>query len=163
MADVYIGVGSNLGDKKRNIKKAIALLKEKCKILKLSSLYKTEPVGYKNQDWFLNCAIKIKTRLNPKELFIFLKSIEKILGRAGTIKNGPRTIDLDMLFYGNKIIKTKNLAVPHPRLHKRAFVLEPLEEICSGLVRPIVHPILKKSIKELKSGLKSKKWVRIYK
>ena len=159
MPDIYIGIGSNLGDKEKNIRRAIGLIKKKCKILKISSLYETEPVGYKKQDLFLNCAIKIKARLNPRELFIFLKSIEKKLGRVNIIKNGPRIIDLDILFYDDKAVKTINLAIPHPRLHKRAFVLEPLGEICNGLV----HPILKKSIKELKSGLKSKKWVRIYK
>lgn len=158
MTNAYIGIGSNLGDKEKNIKKAIDLVKDKCRILKVSSLYETEPVGYKKQDWFLNCVIKIKTETKPKELFAFLKSIEKKLGRIKIIKNGPRIIDLDVLFYGNKIIKTRNLVVPHPRLHKRAFVLEPLEEICNGLV----HPVLKKSIKELKSALKSKEWVKLH-
>ena len=150
MINAYIGLGSNLGDKEDNIKKAIDLMKEKCKILEVSSLYKTEPVGYKNQDWFLNCTVEIKINFLPHELLIFLKSIEKKLGRVKTIKNGPRTIDLDILFYGNEVIKTNNLTIPHPRLHERLFVLEPLKEICPELV----HPILKKNINELISDLR---------
>lgn len=145
MVKVYIGLGSNLGDKGENLKKAVDLLKEKCKILKSSSLYETEPVGYKEQGWFLNCAIEIKTNLNPQELLEFLLLIEKRLGRVRAIKNGPRTIDLDILFYDNKIINENNLIVPHPRLHERAFVLEPLNEICPNFV----HPVLKKSINKL--------------
>ena len=145
MVNAYIGIGSNLGNKEENIKKAVDLLKDKCKILKVSSLYKTEPVGYKNQDWFLNCAVKMNTNLEPKELLYFLKSIEKKLKRVKTIKNGPRTIDLDILFYGNYIIKTKNLTIPHPRFHKRAFVLKPLKELCPS----IIHPVLKKNVREL--------------
>ena len=145
LIDVYIGIGSNLGDKEKNIRKSIELLKEKCKVLKISHLYKTEPVGYKNQDWFLNCAVKAKTSLKPMELLLFLQSIEKQLKRVKTIKNGPRTIDLDILFYGDKIIKEKGLTVPHPRLHKRLFVLKPLNEMCPNFL----HPLLKSSVREL--------------
>ena len=159
MAKVYVGIGSNLGDKESNIKKAIVLLKEKCKALKISSLYETEPVGYKAQDWFLNCAVSLETYLKPKDLLNFFRLIEKNLGKIITIKNGPRTIDLDILFYGNKIIKTKSLTVPHPRLHKRRFVLEPLNEICPKLM----HPKLKKSIGYLRNNLKGKEAVRILK
>ena len=147
MTIAYIGIGSNLGDKEHNIKKSIDLIKEKSKILEISRLYKTEPVGYKNQDKFLNCAIKIKTELKPIELLGFLQSIEKRLGRIRTIKNGPRTIDLDILFYGIEIINENNLIVPHPRLHEREFVLEPLEDISPNFI----HPVLRKSIKELVS------------
>ena len=159
MVKVYVGIGSNLGDKENNIKKAIALLKEKCKALKISSLYETEPVGYKAQDLFLNCAASMETGLKPEDLLNFFQSIEKISGKIITIKNGPRTIDLDILFYGNKIIKTKSLTVPHPRLHKRLFVLEPLNELCPELV----HPKLKKSIGYLRNNVKSKEAVRILK
>ena len=159
MVNSYIGIGSNLGNKEGNIKKAIDLLRKKCKILEISSLYKTEPVGYKNQDWFLNCVVEIDTNFKPKALLEFLKSIEKKLKRIKIIKNGPRIIDLDILFYDNKIIKTKNLTIPHPRLHKRLFVLEPLDEISPNFI----HPILNKSINKIKSNLKSKKSVEIYK
>ena len=158
MINAYIGLGSNLGDKEDNIKKAIGLMKEKCKILEVSSLYKTEPVGYKNQDWFLNCTVEIKINFRPHELLTFLKSIEKKLGRVKTIKNGPRTIDLDILFYGNEVIKTNNLTIPHPRLHERLFVLEPLKEICPEFV----HPILKKNINELIFDLRNTEGVELY-
>ena len=151
MDEIFIGIGSNLGDKEKNIRKAISLLKERCKILKLSSLYETEPVGYKNQNWFLNCAVQIKTGLKPQELLKFILSIENKLGRIRAIKNGPRTIDLDILFYGNKIIKTKNLAIPHPRLHKRLFVLKPLADICPDFV----HPVLNKSIDKLRLAIRN--------
>ncbi len=145
MTIVFLGLGSNLGDKKENLKRAINLLEEKCKILKLSNLYKTEPVDYKKQDWFLNCVVKIGTELNAKKLLIFLQSIEKKLKRVKTIKNGPRTIDIDILFYDNKIINKPDLIVPHPRLHKRLFVLQPLKELCPDFI----HPVLKKNVKEL--------------
>ena len=148
MVEVYIGIGSNLGNKEKNIEKAIELLKEKCKILEVSSIYKTEPVGYKAQDWFLNCAAKIDTDLKPEDLLKFFQFIEKTLGRIRTIKNGPRTIDLDIIFYGSRIIKTKKLTIPHPRMHKRMFVLEPLNELCPDFV----HPELGKSIKYLVSS-----------
>ena len=149
MDDVYIGIGSNLGDKQENIRKAIKLMKEKCKILKVSSLYETEPMYYKDQDKFLNCAINLETELKPQELLAFLLSVEKKLGRVRIIKNGPRTIDLDILFYDGKITKSDNLIIPHPRLHERLFVLEPLKEICPDFV----HPVLRKSINELHSFL----------
>lgn len=145
MADAFIGIGSNIGDKEGNIRNAIKLMKGKCKVLKTSSLYETEPVGYKWQDWFFNCAVEIETKLNPNELLEFLQSIERKLGRIKTIKNGPRTIDLDILFYDDLIINEKNLTIPHPRLHGRLFVLEPLKEIAPELV----HPVFKKRVNEL--------------
>ena len=149
MHNAFIGIGSNLGSREGNIRTAIRLIQEKCRILSISSLYETEPVGYREQDWFLNCAIELKTELNPKELLDFLQLTEKKLGRVKTIKNGPRTIDLDILFYGDRIINENNLIVPHPRLHERLFALEPLEEISPGFI----HPVLRKSISELHSIL----------
>lgn len=159
MVNVFIGIGSNLDDKEENIKKAIELIMEKCEILKISSLYETEPVGYKRQDWFLNCAICTETELKPMELLDFLQSIEKKLGRVRTIKNGPRTIDLDILFYGDKIINEDMLIIPHPRLHERLFVLEPLKELSPNFV----HPLLNRSIEELRSRLNSTECVKLAK
>lgn len=149
MAEVLIGIGSNLGNRENNIKAALDLIGEKCKILKISSTYETEPVGYKAQGLFLNCAIQIETGLEPEELLGFLQSIEKKLGRTKAIKNGPRTIDLDILFYGSRIIKEANLVIPHPRLHERLFVLAPLSEICPDFV----HPESKKSIGEIRKTI----------
>ena len=155
MVDVYIGLGSNVGDKEENIRKAVDLIKERCKALKVSSLYETEPVGYEDQDWFLNCVLKGETDLDPQELLGFLQSIEKKLGRVRTIKDGPRSIDLDILFYGDRVVKKENLTIPHPRLHERGFVLIPLLEIEPNLT----HPTLRRTVKELSEVLGEKKAV----
>jgi len=158
MPKIYIGFGSNLGNKKNNIKSAIGLLKEKCKILKASNLYRTEPLYLKNQDWFLNAAAECLTDLEPEDLLDFLKSVEKKIGRVKTIKHGPRIIDLDILFYGDKIINEKDFIVPHPKLHERLFVLVPLNELCSEFI----HPVFKKSVKELISGIKTEQKIEKY-
>ena len=150
MTDVYLGVGSNLGDKQENIRKAIELLQEKCAVRAVSSLYSTEPVGFADQDWFLNGAVKIETELAPADLRSFLRSIEERLGKKSIRKNGPRTIDLDILFYGSRTINEVDLTIPHPRLHERLFVLAPLGEICPDFV----HPLLHKKIRDLKSGIR---------
>ena len=159
MANVFIGIGSNLGDKEDNIRKSLGLMKNQLKVLKISSLYETKPVGYKKQDMFLNCAIQSSTKLSPIELLEFLQSIEKRLGRVRTIKNGPRTIDLDILIYDDNVINQKKLIVPHPRLHERQFVLEPLKELKPSLM----HPVMKKTIGELYDSLEKKESARIYK
>ena len=159
MVKVYLGLGSNLGNKSANLKKAISYLKKYVKVTKISAFYKTEPVGYKNQDWFLNCVIEVETEIKPLYLLKLLKSIEKKLKRAKAIKYGPRTMDIDILFYGDNIMKTKKLAIPHPRMHKRLFVLEPLSTIKPDLV----HPKIRKTIMELKNNLKNKKGVELYK
>jgi len=128
---VYIGVGSNLGDRKSNIEKAIELVKliKGVKMERASSVYETEPVGGPPQGKFLNGVLKIKTTINPFKLLGELRKIEKHLGRKRRIKNGPRAIDLDILLFGKKKIDTKSLKVPHPRMHKREFVLRGLREL----------------------------------
>ena len=131
MAVCYLGVGSNLGNRRKNIKKALDYLAKtkRIKIEKTSRIYETEPVGGPPQDKFLNAAIKIKTSLTPQLLLEVLKKIEKDLGRKNTVRWGAREIDLDILLYGNKVIKIKNLVIPHPRMFEREFVLKPLREI----------------------------------
>ncbi len=143
----YIGIGSNLGDKVDYCEKAILkiLNVEKHRLLAKSSFFKTEPVGYLSQDWFVNAVIKIETELEPLELLRTLKGIEAQLGRAETIRWGPRTIDLDILFFDDIQIQTEELQVPHPLLQDRKFVLIPLVEID----RQLIHPVLKKTIQEL--------------
>lgn len=158
MVKVYIGLGSNLGNKLSNIKKAISYIKKYLEITRISPVYKTEPVGYKNQDWFLNCVLEAETDIKPLDLLNFFKSIEKKLKRVKKIKYGPRTIDIDILLYGDKIINLKNLIIPHPRMYKRLFVLEPLGKINQNLI----HPTIKKTIKNLKNNLKNKKGVELY-
>lgn len=159
MAIAYISLGSNLGRKKANIRRAVKLLgkKKDVKILKVSSLYETEPVGYVKQDWFVNAVLKAETNLSPRQLLTILKDIEKKLKRKKRlIRWGPRTIDLDILLYDNLRLKTKDLVIPHPEMHKRAFVLIPLMELEPNLV----HPTKRKSILELLANLRVKKEVK---
>jgi len=128
---VYIGVGSNLGDRKRNIEKAKSLLElaEGIRFKRSSSIYETDPIGGPKQGKFLNGVFEIKTRMKPEQLLKELKRVEKELGRKRRIKNAPRTIDLDILLFGKEKINTRNLKVPHPRMHKREFVLKGLKEL----------------------------------
>jgi 2-amino-4-hydroxy-6-hydroxymethyldihydropteridine diphosphokinase len=131
MVVCYLGVGSNLGNRRKNIQKALDYLAKikGIKIEKSSRIYETKALGGPAQRKFLNAAIKIRTSLRPQLLLVTLKKIEKDLGRKPTVRFGPRPIDLDILLYGNKIIKRKNLAIPHPRMFRREFVLRPLREI----------------------------------
>ena len=127
----FLGIGSNLGDRRENIRKAlkeISALKN-TKIIKVSKIIETEPVGGPAQGRFLNAAIKLETDILPITLLKELKKIERKLGRTRQVRNGPRTIDLDILFYADKIIKRKELTIPHPRIFEREFVLKPLSEI----------------------------------
>lgn len=150
----YIGIGSNIGNKIENCKKAIELFKKnpQIKVTKISDFYETEPVGYKEQEWFVNCAVEIETDLNPQELLLLCQTIESELGRERKIKYGPRIIDLDILLYNNDIIDKTELKIPHPEMHKRRFVLEPLSDIAPDAV----HPALKKTIVELLESLTEK-------
>ncbi len=147
----HIGIGSNLGDKVGQCERAITeILKvDQHKLLAKSSLFKTRPIGYTSQDWFINGVIKIETDLEPLELLQALKDIECQLGRQETFRWGPRSIDLDILFYDEKEIRTEQLRIPHPLLHERQFVLIPLAEID----RDLIHPVLKKSVGELLESL----------
>lgn len=142
----FIGIGSNLGRRKENIKFALKLLKKHgIKILKVSTIIETEPYGLKEQPKFLNCVASVETTLNPSQLLKTLLSIENELGRVRTVKWGPRTIDLDILFYDELVIKEKGLTIPHPDLENRIFVLKPLCEIAPDFV----HPTLKKTVKKM--------------
>lgn len=128
----YLGVGTNLGDRHKNIKTAIKEINalSNTKVIKTSKLIETKPQGGPlNQNDFLNGALKINTKLSPAVLLKQLKRIERSLGRKKTVRNGPRVIDLDILLYGDKIIDTKRLIVPHPRMFERDFVITPLSEI----------------------------------
>ena len=142
---VYLGLGSNLGNRQDNLDRALDLLSQRLRIGKVSSVYDTEPVGNIEQPRFLNLVCQIYTTLTPKELLILAKGIESKLGRVSSRPNAPRTIDIDILFYGDQVVETPELVIPHPRLAERAFVLVPLAEIAPGLV----HPVSGKAIKEL--------------
>jgi 2-amino-4-hydroxy-6-hydroxymethyldihydropteridine diphosphokinase len=145
MPRVFLGLGSNIGNKEENINKALACISEVYIIKKTSHLYQTEPVGGIKQDWFLNCVVEIQTDVDPKQLLFTLKSIERKIGRKKTVKNGPRIIDIDILFYGNHVLNTKSLVLPHPSIQERLFVLQPMMDINPDLI----HPVFKRSIHEL--------------
>lgn len=138
MNEIIIGLGTNMGDRKENLDKAIELLNEHeaITIEKTSSIYETKPVGYAKQDDFLNMVIKGRTNLKPLELLGVCQTIEKELGREDTIINGPRIIDLDILVYNKENRQLENLRIPHPRMHERAFVLIPLHEIAPDFIIP---------------------------
>jgi GTP cyclohydrolase-4 len=152
----YLCLGSNLGKREENLRQALTSLSLKVNLDKVSSIYETEPVGYKEQPLFLNLVCRITTNLLPEELLHLAKEIETTIGRVPSFPNAPRIIDIDILFYDNKIMETQNLTIPHPRLKDRAFVLIPLAEIAPDLV----HPKLGKSITQLANAVKGQKGVR---
>ena len=144
--EVYLSFGSNVGDRAANIETALKHLNDSgVKTVKVSSMYETEPWGNTEQERFLNCAAKVNTRLSPNELMNVILSIEHEMGREQKQKWEPRIIDIDILFFGKQIFKEDGLIIPHPEMEKRKFVLIPLEEIEPELI----HPVLKKSIKQL--------------
>jgi 2-amino-4-hydroxy-6-hydroxymethyldihydropteridine diphosphokinase len=149
LATVYLGLGSNMGDRQENLDKALELLSQRMQMGKLSSVYDTEPVGNTNQPRFLNMACQAFTRLEPKGLLALAKGIESKLGRYGK-SNEPRPIDIDILLYDDRVLATPELVIPHPRMAERAFVLVPLSEIAPDLV----HPTIGKKIKELLKDIK---------
>jgi 2-amino-4-hydroxy-6-hydroxymethyldihydropteridine diphosphokinase len=153
----YIGIGSNLGDALQNCKKAIEGISriEGIELIRNSSFYKTQPVGIESQNWFVNAVAEIKTTLSAHDLLLILQNVENSMGRKRQTKGGPRIIDLDLLFYGQHVINEVDLDVPHPEIHKRRFVLEPLGEIASYFI----HPVFGISIRGLKDRLQDQKIV----
>jgi 2-amino-4-hydroxy-6-hydroxymethyldihydropteridine diphosphokinase len=154
---VYLSLGSNLGDRAKNLKDAIAaLLDAGVQVVRVSSVYETEPVDYLDQPWFLNCVVEAETELGALELLRTLRGIEAQMGSKKLIAKGPRLIDIDILFYGSDVIDTPALQVPHPRLYLRHFVLEPLAEIAPQFR----HPILGLSAAEMLANSPDKSAVR---
>ncbi len=141
----YLGLGSNLGDRKQNLAQALELVSQQVVVEQLSSIYETEPVGYKQQPLFLNAVCRISTKLSPEQLLGLAKDIEAKLGRIPGFPNAPRLIDIDILFYGDEVVSSRELTIPHPHLAERAFVLVPLAEIAPGLI----HPENGRTIREL--------------
>jgi 2-amino-4-hydroxy-6-hydroxymethyldihydropteridine diphosphokinase len=141
MAMVYLGIGSNQGDRRYYITEAISCLnKNGVSVLKVSSIIETDPVGGPpGQGKFLNAAVEARTELSPEELLVCVKSIERQLGRTETVRNGPRPIDLDVLLYDRLTIRNPQLTIPHPRMREREFVMRPLKEIAPRIVEGLSH------------------------
>ena len=142
---VYLALGSNMGNRAANLKEAIASLAPQMEVKARSAVYETDPWGFKEQEKFLNQVVRVETYLKPEQLIKHLKRLEVALGRKEAFPNGPRLIDIDILFYDDLVLYSPALTIPHPHLHERAFVLVPLMDIASDLV----HPVKKKSIREL--------------
>jgi len=157
MATAYIGLGSNMGDRVKTLRMAIQRMETLGRIAGVSSLYETEPVGYLGQPRFLNAVVVLDTALAPVDLLHGLLGIERDLGRMRSFPNAPRTLDLDLLMVDNVILDTPELALPHPRLHERAFVLVPLAEVAPKLV----HPGSGKSLQELLNSLPDQSGVKV--
>jgi 2-amino-4-hydroxy-6-hydroxymethyldihydropteridine diphosphokinase len=146
---VYLSLGSNVGDREAQLQDALAKLAAVGSVVATSSFYETEPVEFTRQPWFLNCAIALETNKTPEQLMAATLRIEEEMGRRRVQKKGPRSIDIDILLFDDTIVDSKELTIPHPAMHQRRFVLEPLAEIAPELL----HPVLKKTIGELLDSL----------
>ncbi len=144
-ARVYLSLGSNVGDREAQLRDAQIRLGTAGRIAKVSSFYETEPMDFTEQPWFLNCAVEFENNESPQQLMATILRIEREMGRRRVEKKGPRLIDIDILLFGDETISSPELTIPHPAMHQRRFVLEPLAEIASEAV----HPVLKKTIREL--------------
>ena len=149
MHTVFLALGSNLENRKQHIEKAIVLLREKINDITVAPLYETTPRYFENQQNFLNTVLRGFTDLEPRKLLQFTKTVQQEVGRVERFRNGPREIDIDVLFYDNKVYKDEELEIPHPRLQERDFVLQPFADINPDFS----HPILKKTIRELLDAL----------
>lgn len=158
MAIAYLSLGTNVGEREENLCQALALLSPKANVDEVSSIYETEPMGYREQPLFLNLVSRITTDLSPDQLLCLLKDIEARMGRVPSFPNAPRIIDIDVLFYEDMIMSSQGLTIPHPCLQDRAFVLIPLAEIAPHLV----HPKLGKSISRLARRVVGQEGVRKY-
>ena len=152
----YLSLGSNIGDRDGHLRDAIARLAAEGRVVAVSSFYETEPVEVTDQAWFLNCAVALETTDTPEELMAALLKIEREMGRQRVQRKGPRTIDLDILLFGDAVIDSPELTIPHPAMHQRRFVLAPLAEIAPEAR----HPVLKKTIRELLDALPAGQEVR---
>ena len=146
---VYLSLGSNVGDRQGNLTRAIAEMAKIGTVQKRSALYETEPMEVTDQPWFLNMAVELETELMPKQFIAAVLDIERSMGRKRTKKKGPRAIDIDVVLFGKSIIEMQGLMVPHPAMHQRRFVLEPMAEIAPE----VRHPVYKKTMRELRDAL----------
>lgn len=146
---VYLALGANLGRRRENLKQALRLLPPQVEVMAVSRLYETAPAYVLDQPVFFNIALKGHTELQPKALLTYLKQLEEQIGRAKTIRFGPREIDIDIIFYNRLVLNKPNLQIPHPRMAERGFVLRPLADIAPDFV----HPVLKQTITGLVANL----------
>ena len=146
MKTVYLALGSNLGDRQANLRGAIESLSAAgVRVVRESPIYETEPVGYTDQRWFLNMVVEAETVLFPLQLLTRTSKIERAWGRVRSIPNGPRTLDIDILLYGNAVVNTGRLQIPHPRMHERRFVLVPFADLAPDLR----HPGTRKTVRQM--------------
>jgi len=155
-AVAYLSLGSNIGDREANLREAIAQLESIASMLALSSFYETQPVELTNQPWFLNCVIALETDKTPHELLTSALAVEVGMGRVRFRDKGPRKIDIDLLLFDDRVVDDPDLTIPHPAMHERRFVLEPLAEIAPGAR----HPVLNKTAAELLATLSEGQIVR---
>ncbi|MFJ7640605.1 2-amino-4-hydroxy-6-hydroxymethyldihydropteridine diphosphokinase [Peribacillus sp. NPDC046944] len=157
----YLSIGSNMGESFDTFQRAFQLLSEDphIKLVSCSSLYETDPVGYTDQDCFLNAVIKVETDLTPEDLLRACMQVEQELGRKRNVRWGPRTLDLDILLYNHENVETEILSIPHPRMHERAFVIIPLMELESDIILPKMNT----SLSDLLEKIPDKEGVRLWK
>jgi len=153
---VYLSLGSNVGDREAQLRDAENRLAQLGRLIAVSSFYETEPVEFTQQPWFLNCAVAIETSSTPEDLMASILRIEKEMGRQRLENKGPRSIDIDFLLFADVIVQSSELTIPHPAMHRRRFVLEPLAEIAPQAL----HPLFKKTIRELLNALPDGQTVR---
>jgi len=153
---VYLSLGSNVGDREIQLRDALGRLAANGRVVAISSFYETEPVEFTDQAWFLNCVVALETTETPEQLMMALLQIEQQMGRRRIQKKGPRAIDIDILLFDEAILDSPALTIPHPAMHQRRFVLEPLAEIAPE----VRHPVLEKTIRELLEALPAGQIVR---